>query len=174
MIDPSNYLAGCLSGFSRHVGYVSGLAGFWLQIICHQLAGCSACVLCTRGRCCVRSLCEAHACSKGSVWRKAAQLHSPFCDSRPSPPLIPILSLSFYSPHLSFICLYPFNPSPSVQTQFLSHTLHFLGYIQRSVQGYRKYSFSTSYPTSYIKHQFFLFQDILGVVLCCLQCKNML
>lgn len=54
-------VAGCLSGFSRNTGHANGLVGFWLQESCHELVKFSACMLCTWGRSCTLSPCEAHA-----------------------------------------------------------------------------------------------------------------
>lgn len=142
------------SGFSRKAGHVNGLVGFWLQESCHQLVVFSACMLCTRGRCCTQFPCEAHA--------KGRQLGSTFLSMILVP--LPLYPYPFTSPNSSFICLH----STPVQIQFLFHMLHYPGYIHSSLQGFGKHSFATSNHASYIRHQFFLFQDILGVVHFCL------
>lgn len=90
----TSQVAGCLSGFSRNTGHANVLVGFWLQESCHELVEFSACMLCTWGRSCTLSPCEAHA--------KGRQLSSTlfYMIPVPLPILIPVL-LPFPA-HLSF------------------------------------------------------------------------
>lgn len=103
--------------------WAGGLVG------CREAAtnACPACLLYPGGGCC--ALCVRHTCQRAYQEEGSSTSQSLSRFQLISLPQSLSLSLSFYQSQFIFHVPLSFSPSPSAQTQLLSHTLHYPGYL---------------------------------------------